>query len=104
MLVQNGNKIQTNLATLPKPCEVLSESALPGHEVEEMKKAVEVTPELLPVKNFAALLGVSVWTARGWCYRGTVASVKMGAKLLVPTGEVGRMISENMRPRLKSVA
>ena len=65
-----------------------------------MANAVEVVPELLPVKNFAARLGVSVWTARGWCYRGTVASVKIGRKLLVPAGEVHRMISENLRPRV----
>jgi predicted site-specific integrase-resolvase len=69
-----------------------------------MAKAIEVRPELLPVKNFAARLGVSVWTARNWCYRGTVASVKIGTKLLVPTDEVQRIISENMRPRLNNVA
>jgi hypothetical protein len=69
-----------------------------------MPKAIEVKAELLPIKIFAARLGVSVWTARGWCYRGRVASVKIGAKLLVPTDEVGRIISENMRPRLENVA
>ena len=53
-----------------------------------MPKAIEVKAELFPIKIFAARLGVSVWTARGWCYRGRVASVKIGAKLLVPTGEV----------------
>jgi predicted site-specific integrase-resolvase len=68
-----------------------------------MANAIEVRPELLPVKDFAARLGVSVWTARSWCYRGTVASVKIGSKLLVPIGEVGRIISENMRPRLQDV-
>jgi hypothetical protein len=104
MLVQNNNKTQTNLTTRPKPYKLLSESAQPGREAEEMKKASEVTPDLLPIKIFAARLGVSVWTARGMCYRGRVASVKIGAKLLVPTGEVERLIADNMRPRLKSVA
>ncbi len=66
-----------------------------------MANAIEVQPELLPVKHFAARLGVSVWTARSWCYRGTVASVKIGSKLLVPVGEVARIISENTRPRLQ---
>lgn len=66
-----------------------------------MAVIVRVEPELLPVKNFAARLGVSIWTARGWCYRRTVASVKIGSKLLVPVGEIDRIISENMRPRLQ---
>lgn len=66
-----------------------------------MAVTVRVEPELLPVKNFAARLGISIWTARGWCYRGTVASVKIGSKLLVPVGEIDRIISENMRPRLQ---
>jgi predicted site-specific integrase-resolvase len=66
-----------------------------------MANAIDVRPELLPVKSFAARLGVSVWTARGWCYRGTVASVKIGSKLLVPIGEVERIIGENMRPRIE---
>jgi hypothetical protein len=66
-----------------------------------MANVTEVKAELLPVKNFAARLGVSVWTARGWCYRGTVASVKIGSKLLVPVGEVDRVISENIRPRVE---
>jgi hypothetical protein len=66
-----------------------------------MTNAIEVRPELLPIKVFAARLGVSVWTARGWCYKGTVASVKIGSKLLVPVGEVDRIIAENMRPRLQ---
>jgi predicted site-specific integrase-resolvase len=66
-----------------------------------MANAIEVRAELLPVKSFAARLGVSVWTARGWCYRGTVASVKIGTKLLVPVGEVERIITENLRPRLQ---
>ena len=66
-----------------------------------MTNANEVKPQLLPIKYFAARLGVSVWTARGWCYKGTVASVKIGSKLLVPVGEVERIIAENMRPRLQ---
>jgi hypothetical protein len=69
-----------------------------------MPKAIEVKADLLPIKIFAARLGVSVWSARRWCYQGTVASVKIGAKLLVPTEEVQRIISDNMRPRLQNVA
>jgi predicted site-specific integrase-resolvase len=65
-----------------------------------MANEFEMAPELLPIKSFAARLGVSVWTARGWCYRGTVTSVKIGSKLLVPVGEVARVISEHTRPRL----
>jgi predicted site-specific integrase-resolvase len=53
---------------------------------------------LLPVKQFADRLGISIWTARQWCYAGRVASVKLGVKLLVPEQEAERMVVENLRP------
>lgn len=64
-------------------------------------KTVEVEPEVLPVKVFAAKLGISVWTARQLCYSGKIASVKLGSKLLVPVGEVSRLLTDNLRPRLE---
>ena len=54
---------------------------------------------LQPVKNAARPLGISVWTLRKRAYEGDVASVKIGAKLLVPESETERQIQEGMRPR-----
>lgn len=54
--------------------------------------------KLLPVKDFAQSLGVSIWTVRSWCYSGRISSVKLGAKLLVPIEERERIIRENTRP------
>lgn len=62
------------------------------------KKVVE--PDLLPIKDFAARLGVSIWTARGWAYSGRIASCKISRSLLIPTTEVSRLINENLRPRI----
>ena len=63
-----------------------------------MTNASEVRTELLPIKKFAARLGISVWTARGWCDEGVAASVKIRRKILVPASEVDRLIAENLRP------
>jgi hypothetical protein len=43
-------------------------------EMPAMVKRVkrEVQPELLPVKDFAAKLGVSIWTARSYRHRSTL--------------------------------
>jgi excisionase family DNA binding protein len=54
---------------------------------------------LHPVKDAARLLGISVWTLRKKAYDGDVASVKIGAKLLIPESEITRLIQEGMRPR-----
>jgi excisionase family DNA binding protein len=54
---------------------------------------------LLPVKDAARQLGISVWTLRKKAYEGDVASVKIGAKLLIPESETERLIREGMRPR-----
>lgn len=66
--------------------------------VKTEKRVVE--PDLLPIKDFAARLGVSIWTARGWAYEGRISSCKISRSLLIPATEVTRLISENMRPRI----
>jgi len=55
---------------------------------------------LLPVREFARVIGVSVWTARAWAYAGRIASVKVGSLLQVPCDEVDRLIAEGLRPRV----
>lgn len=54
---------------------------------------------LYPVKTAASQLGISVWTLRKKAYDGDIASVKIGAKLLIPESEIDRLIREGMRPR-----
>jgi excisionase family DNA binding protein len=54
---------------------------------------------LQPVKAAARRLGISIWTLRKKAYEGEVASVKIGAKLLIPESEIERMIREGLRPR-----
>jgi excisionase family DNA binding protein len=58
-----------------------------------------MTEVLFPVKDAAKQLGISVWTLRKKAYEGDVASVKIGAKLLIPESEIARLIHEGMRPR-----
>jgi len=54
---------------------------------------------LHPIKDAARQLGLSIWTLRKKAYQGDVASVKIGAKLLIPESEIERLIREGMRPR-----
>lgn len=59
---------------------------------------LQVAPKALPVATFASMLGISVWTARRMAYTGTIASLKLGKKLLIPAGEVDRLLASNIRP------
>jgi excisionase family DNA binding protein len=54
---------------------------------------------LHPVKDAARRLGISVWTLRKKAYDGGVASVKIGAKLLIPESEMDRLVRDRTRPR-----
>jgi excisionase family DNA binding protein len=66
-----------------------------------LKRPVEFESEVIRVQEFARRLQISVWTARGWAYRGKIASCKVGKRLLIPSSEVARLIAENTRPRLE---
>ena len=58
-----------------------------------------MTEPLQPIKDAARRLGISIWTLRKKAYEGELASVKIGAKLLVPESEIERLIREGTRPR-----
>jgi excisionase family DNA binding protein len=58
-----------------------------------------MTNYLHPVKKAAERLGISIWTLRKKAYEGDIASVKIGAKLLIPESEIQRLISDGWRPR-----
>jgi excisionase family DNA binding protein len=59
--------------------------------------------QYLGVAEAETITGVSKWTWRRWAYDGKVASVKLGKRLLIPTSEIERLVSENTRPRLAEV-
>ena len=66
-----------------------------------MSVIARVQPELLSVKDAEVMTGRSRWSWRRDAYVGRVASVKLGAKLLIPVSEIRRVISEGTRPRLE---
>jgi excisionase family DNA binding protein len=63
------------------------------------KRRNRTKAEYLGVEQAAALTSMSVWFWRRKAYNGTVSSVKIGRRLLIPRTEIERMITENTRPR-----
>ncbi|MGH7870120.1 MAG: hypothetical protein ACREP9_21390, partial [Candidatus Dormibacteraceae bacterium] len=57
--------------------------------------------EYVSVQDAGTMTGRSRWSWRRDAYDGKIASVKLGAKLLIPITEIRRVIAENTRPRLK---
>lgn len=72
----------------------------PPSRSAEVKPPAPSSQRLLSIKDFAASVGISVWTVRGWAYSGRLASVKLGARLMIPTTELDRLIEENLRPAI----
>ena len=60
-------------------------------------------PELISVQSAEMMTGRSRWSWRRDAYEGRIASVKLGAKLLIPIAEIRRVIAEGTRPRLENV-
>jgi excisionase family DNA binding protein len=56
--------------------------------------------EYLGVADAEALTSISRWTWRKWAYEGSIASVKLGRRLLIPRSEMDRFIAEHTRPVL----
>lgn len=69
-----------------------------------MAVIARVEPELVSVQGAEIMTGRSRWSWRRDAYEGKIASVKLGAKLLIPIAEVRRVIAENTRPRLEQKA
>ncbi len=55
---------------------------------------------LLPIKEAANRLGLSVWGLRAWVYAGKCASHKIGDRVMLSESEVERIIRESERPAL----
>jgi hypothetical protein len=60
----------------------------------------KVEPEYVDVKNAEIITNRSRWSWRRDAYDGKIASVKIGAKLLIPLAEIRRVMAENTRPRV----
>jgi hypothetical protein len=66
--------------------------------LREKKRSIE--PEYVGVAEAEAMTSRSRWSWRRDAYNGTIASVKIGSRLLIPVSEIHRVISENTRPRV----
>lgn|GEM_PF-1775998 len=54
--------------------------------------------ELLTVRDFAGLLGVTVACVRSWRLKRKISAVKLGRIIRMPRTEVQRLIDEGMSP------
>jgi len=66
-----------------------------------MAVIAKIEAEYVSVQGAEAMTGRSRWSWRRDAYEGKIASVKLGAKLLIPIAEIRRVIAENTRPRLQ---
>ncbi len=66
-----------------------------------MAVIAKVEAEYVSVQGAETMTGRSRWSWRRDAYEGKIASVKLGAKLLIPVSEIRRVIAENTRPRLE---
>lgn len=66
-----------------------------------MAVVAKVEPEYVSVQGAETITGRSRWSWRRDAYEGRIASVKLGAKLLIPIAEIRRVLQENTRPRVQ---
>ena len=57
-----------------------------------------VKPEYTTVQGAEVMTGRSRWSWRRDAIAGTISSVKIGGKLLLPIAEIRRVLKENTRP------
>uniref|UniRef100_E6QID8 Uncharacterized protein n=1 Tax=mine drainage metagenome TaxID=410659 RepID=E6QID8_9ZZZZ len=66
-----------------------------------MAVVAKLETEYVSVQGAETMTGRSRWSWRRDAYEGKIASVKLGAKLLIPIVEIRRVIAENTRPAVK---
>jgi hypothetical protein len=66
-----------------------------------MAVIARVEAEYVSVQGAENMTGRSRWSWRRDAYEGKIASVKLGAKLLIPIAEIRRVIAENTRPAVQ---
>jgi len=64
-------------------------------------KQQSITPEYVGVDQAEVMTGLSRWTWRRYAYRGKIASVKPGKRLLIPVSEIRRIMAEGYRPAVQ---
>jgi excisionase family DNA binding protein len=64
-----------------------------------LSRQPEAAAAYLGVAEAAELTSTSIWFWRRMAYDGTVTSLKLGNRLLIPRTEVERLVAENTRPR-----
>jgi hypothetical protein len=64
----------------------------------------EIKRDCLSVDECQSKSGMSAWWWRRQAYSGRVISIKISRRLMIPTSEVDRIISENTRPRIAEVS
>jgi hypothetical protein len=69
-----------------------------------MAVIAKLEPELVSVQGAETMTGRSRWSWRRDAYEGRIASVKLGARLLIPVSEIRRVVAENTRPRIKQAS
>jgi len=66
-------------------------------------KIVQARRRLVPLKEAAPRIGLTVWGLRSWVYSGRIGHHKVGSKVCIEESEIERVISETERPRRKPV-
>ncbi len=56
-----------------------------------------VQPLLLGVKDAAKTLGISPFTVRSWIYRGSLKTVNIGSRVLIPATELQRVAEHGLQ-------
>jgi hypothetical protein len=67
------------------------------------KRATAPGALLISIEEFANRTGCSISTARKLAYGRRISTVKFTKNLMVPAGEVERLIAENLTPAIASV-
>lgn len=63
-----------------------------------------MTSRLVGVEEASGRLGLSPWTIRAYAYKGVIASVKLGTRLLFEESELDKFVEERTRPRFGPVS
>src|SRR5215813_15019117 len=80
---------------------ILPHSAHMKRNTPNASKQQSITPEYVSVDQAEVISGLSRWRWRRYAYRGKIASVKEGRRLLIPISEIRRIMSEGYRPALE---
>ncbi len=64
---------------------------------------VSNSESLTSIESCAIRLSISPWTVRRWIQDGKIKSNKLGARRLIPTTEIERLIRESAVPAVAAI-